>query len=634
MLKLPLFSRWRTSSAISILASVLLALSAISTMAFAATITNDTFAKDTSGNPIFAQGGGVFKFGSKWYWYGVKYNGAVTYVANPSAGKNGDTSFNAFTCYSSTDLANWTFERNIMTASSPGLGGAGWVGRMGVAFNSTTRKYVLVSQFSGDSGSGELFATCDTPNGNFVFHHVQTNVPVTNGHTGDQTVFVDTDGKAYLICSSANGRAHLYVLPLRASDFLNVEAGANIFNNGGREGNCMFKFNGRYYFLSSDLHGWNASHCYVIDSANIFGAYSDEYVMNKTDLDFCHVTQTGFGVTAMGSTGTTVFFVGDRWCDFAGNGVGFNQWCPVTFSGATPTFQSVNKVDFNAAAGTWSVAAGNNYILNPAFEADRVAQTSVAGWTSTGSGFGNASGSHTPGRWHFHHSSTALTHQVVSGLPNGNYTLKAWYKSSGGQSTARLFARNFGGSEMGANLTTAKSAWTEATVSNINVTNGQCDVGLQSVASANESLDIDDLSLVLNSSMPPPPPPPTSDVYPAESAVATGGVTINNNNAGFNGSGFANFPISGGSLTFNNVDGNGGGPRTMIIRFANGATAARTGSLVVNGVTSSLTFPSTGEWTTWTTMNVTIALNNNATNTISFLSTGGDLANIDEITIP
>lgn len=631
MSKIPLLSLWRPSSALSVLASALLALSAVSTGALAAVINNDIFAKDTSGNPIYAQGGGVFKFGAKWYWYGVKYNGAVTYAANPT-GKNSDTSFNAFTCYSSTDLVNWTFERNVMTASSPGLEGSSWVGRMGVAFNSTSRKYVLISQFFGSQGGGELFATCDTPNGNFVFDHIQTTVPVTNGNTGDQTLFVDTDGKAYLICSSSNGRAHLYVLPLRASDFLNVEAGANIFNNGGREGNCMFKFNGRYYFLSSDLHGWNASHCYVIDSANIMGAYSGEYVMNKTDLDFCHVTQTGFGVTVVGSAGTTVFFVGDRWSDFAGNGVGYNQWCPVTFSGATPTFQSVNKVDFNAAAGTWSIAPGNNYVLNPNFEADRVAQTSVAGWTSTGSAFGNVSSSHSPGRWHFHHSSTAaytaLTHQVVSGLPNGNYTLKAWYKSSGGQSTARLFARDFGGSEVGANLNIAQAAWTEATLSNINVTNGQCDVGLQSVASANQSVDLDDFSLTLNSSTPP------SSTYPAESALAAGGVTIDSNNGGFNGAGFANFPLTGGSLSFNNVDGKGGGPKTLVIRFANGSAAARTGSLVVNGVSSSLTFPSTGGWTTWTTLNVTIVLGNNTTNTISFQSTGGDLGNIDEITVP
>ena len=132
-------------------------------------------------------------------------------------------------------------------------------------------------------------------------------------------------------------------------------------------------------------------------------------------------------------------FVGDRWCDFAGNGVGYNQWCPVTFSGTTPTFQSVSKFDLNAAAGTWSVGAGNNYILNPAFEADRVAQANLAGWSSTGGtagSYGNISGSHSTGRFRFHHSLTSaynvLTDQIVTGLPNGTYTMTVWYKSSGG----------------------------------------------------------------------------------------------------------------------------------------------------------------------------------------------------------
>lgn len=474
----------------------------------AQTITNDAFRMDTSGNPIYAQGGGIFKFGNTWYWYGVKYNGAVTYYNNPSAGKNSDVSFNAFTCYSSTNLVDWKFENNIMTASSPGLEGAGWVGRMGVAYNANTHKYVLLSQFSGNNGSGILFATCDTPTGNFVYDHIQTSVPIVNNSTGDQSLFLDTDGTAYLICSSSHGRSHLYVLPLDPADYLTVDAGDNVFNGYGREGNMMFKYNGRYYFCSSDLHGWNASHCYVIDSTNILGTYSAEYVMNRSDLDFCHVSQTGFGFTVTGTNGTTVIFDGDRWCDFAGNGIGYNQWCPITFDGATPTFQSVTEFNLNAAAGTWSVGTGNNYILNPGFEADRVSQTNVAGWTSTGSGFGNASGSHDPGNWHFRHYSvgayTATTHQLVTGLTNGTYALSVWYESSGGQPTARIFARNFGSAELDTNVNTAQASWRQVAIPKIPVTAGQCDVGLYSVASANQSVDVDDWSLTLAG-----PPPPT-----------------------------------------------------------------------------------------------------------------------------
>ncbi|HEY4245970.1 MAG TPA: family 43 glycosylhydrolase [Lacunisphaera sp.] len=474
----------------------------------AAIITNDAFAKDTSGNFIYAQGGGVFKFGTKWYWYGVKYNGAVTYAANPSAGKNSDSSFNAFTCYSSTDLVNWTFERNIMTSTSSGLSGAAWVGRMGVAYNSTTQKYVLVSQFAGDNGSGELFATCSTPNGTFVYDHIQTTVPVVNNGTGDQTIFLDTNGAAYLICSSASGRSHLYVLPLHPADYLNVDAGTQIFSGTGREGNFMVKngSSGHYYFMSSDLHGWNASHTYVLDCATITGTYSVEYILAGTDSDFSHVSQTGFGVNVIGTSGNTALFVGDRWCDFAGNGLGYNQWCPLSFSGSTPTFHSVSKLDLNAAAGTWAVGAGNNYVLNPSYEADRVATSTLAGWVTDGSptagSYGNDTSPHT-GRWNFHHSLNAsyaaLTHQTVTGLPNGTYTLKVWYQSSGGQSTCRFFVRNFGGTEIQANVNTAQATWLQNTVStSIVVTNGQCDVGIYSVSPANKWVNVDDWTLTKN----------------------------------------------------------------------------------------------------------------------------------------
>jgi rhamnogalacturonan endolyase len=129
-------------------------------------------------------------------------------------------------------------------------------------------------------------------------------------------------------------------------------------------------------------------------------------------------------------------------------------------------------------------------------------------------------------------------------------------------------------------------------------------------------------------------PPPTGDTYQAESATLAAGTVSESTNGGFHGTGYANFPTTGGTCTFNNVDGNGGGAKTLTIRFANGGTAARTGNLTVNGTTTSISFAPTGAWTTWVTMTVNITLNNNASNTIQFASTGNDLGNIDEITVP
>ncbi|MFB9690531.1 family 43 glycosylhydrolase [Amycolatopsis plumensis] len=483
------------SSAVALASAGGVAAAAAPEVAAAATIQNDVFWKDTSGNPIYSQGGGVLKVSGTYYWYGAKYNGAVNYYNNPGGGKNGDTSLSAITIYSSTDLATWKFEGNALTGSE--LSG-GWVGRIGVARNPNTGKYVLVSQLD----SGLVFATSSTPNGRFTRAGTQSSISgVSTGMSGDQSVFTDDDGKAYLIYSNKSGRSHLYVSALRASDYLQVEPAKNVYNSsaGGREGNIMFKYNGTYYFCSSDLHGWNASHTYCISAKNIMGPYSAEFVLQGTDADFSHVTQTGLAFTVTGSQGSFVMFGGDRWSDFAGNGIGYNDWVPVTFSGTTPVFHSLSQWTVDAAAGTWAVGRGNNHVLNPSAEADRVAQNDLAGWTiSGGTVNGNKQGGHT-GRWAFAQSSSsaynASRYQNIS-LPNGTYTLSAWVKSSGGQKKATIFAKNFGSSELSASISQALGSWTKVTVPNIAVTNGSIQVGVFSDANAGNWVNVDDFSLV------------------------------------------------------------------------------------------------------------------------------------------
>ncbi|MHA6532072.1 family 43 glycosylhydrolase [Paenibacillus sp. BAC0078] len=491
-----------------LLMSAVLLFGAASASASSETLTNDVFWKDTSNNPIYSQGGGILKVGSTYYWYGVKYNGAVTYYNNPVS-KNNDSSLNAVTCYSSTDLVHWKFEGNVINSASDGsTWDTDWVGRLGVVYNSNTKKYVLITQYVGSAGSGIAFATSSSPTGTFVFDHVQTSIAnVVNNMSGDQSIFIDDDGKPYLVFSNTKGRSHLYVSPLRSSDYLNVEPATNVFNSssGGREGNAMFKYNGVYYLASSDLHGWNASHTYYITATNILGPYSAEAVMNNTDADFSHVTQTGLFVSVQGTSGTTILFGGDRWSDFAGNGIGYNQWMPITFNGSVPTLNSLSEFNLDATAGTWSVGSGNNYALNPSYEADRVAQTALAGWTNWTNAAAdpnsNVLGGHT-GRWSAQQSGTAAystsRYQNLTNLPNGTYTLKVWVQSSGGQMAAQIFVKNYGGAEKNAAINTAIGSWTQVTIPNINVTNGSAQIGVYSVANAGNWVKVDDWTFIKN----------------------------------------------------------------------------------------------------------------------------------------
>jgi hypothetical protein len=455
-----------------------------------ALIHNDVVWKDTAGNPIYSQGGGVLKVGSTHYWYGVKYGGAVTYAAKPT-GLNSDTSFVAVTIYTSTDLATWKFENNALTAASLTAAGAdpsNWIGRVGAAYNATTKKFVLNGQYGGSPDTAQFFATSDTPGGAFTWQNTQATIAnVTNNNCGDQSIFNEDDGTAYLVCSSLSGRTNLYVAPLRPSDYLNVEPATKVFSGVGREGNAMFKYKGRYYLCSSDLHGWNASHSYYISATTILGPYGTEGVIGGTDADFSHVTQTGLFLTVKGSAQDTVIFGGDRWSDFAGNGIGFNQWMPLTFSGNTPIMQSLSVWSIDTTTGAWSVGPGNNYVLNPSFEADRVTVTQPAGWTTT-SGT-NATGGHS-GRWAWQVSGSL--DQAVANLPTGTYTLSAWVKSSG--AGGQLYAKGFGGTDKTLAIASA-TAWTNVSIAGIAVSNGTCDVGITSTLA---TVTVDDFALSQN----------------------------------------------------------------------------------------------------------------------------------------
>jgi pectate lyase len=124
----------------------------------------------------------------------------------------------------------------------------------------------------------------------------------------------------------------------------------------------------------------------------------------------------------------------------------------------------------------------------------------------------------------------------------------------------------------------------------------------------------------------------TTSVYQTESGTVGGGTVFESSNGGFNGTGYVNASSTGGFSQNANVDGRGGGSKTLRIRYAL-ASGSRTGRLVVNGTAQNITFNATGAWTTWQLQNVTVTLNNSTSNTIRFESSGQDLANIDQIEI-
>lgn len=599
--------------------SVLFLGLALATNSMAQTIQNDEFWKDTDGNFIYSQGGGVLQVGDTYYWYGVKYNGAVTYAANPTS-KNSDIGFAGVTCYSSKDLVNWKFEGIVL---KPDQAAAGWFGRIGVAYNKNSKKYVLAGQGGSPSWEfGEYFATSDSPTGPFKFARVQTDLSfLVNGGTGDQTVFQDDDGKAYIICSNVKGRTNLYVSQLRDSDFLEMEASktVNIHKSrvGGREGNAMFKHDGVYYFCSSDLHGWNTSQTYCMSATNIFGPYSEEFVLEGTQHDFSHVTQTGFFIMVNGTKGSFVVNAGDRWSDFAGNGLGFNQWLPISFESGKPVFHSLSQWNINVKEGTWSVGQGNNYCLNPSFEADRVNQTWLTGWklASTSSENINNSKKKRTGRWSLYLTGKQTAYQTVN-VPNGTYKLSGYVQSSGGQNSAKLFAKDIGSGEAAANIT-ANSNWVKVQTNSFEVTSGKVTLGLEVNGSSDQWIAIDDVELIQEKSAEINPPEikdldvvsKDSVIYEAEEGYIGKGV-VESLHEGFSGESYVNLDNEVGSFLQIAVWNSTSGKRDFKIVYANGGKTSRPVQILVNDSIQidSLDLSVTSDWTDWTEKTFSLGL--------------------------
>lgn len=272
----------------------------------------------------------------------------------------------------------------------------------------------------------------------------------------------------------------------------------------------MFKYNNNYYFTGSDLYGWNSSRVYYFKSDDILGKFNAQtglpHIMPGTKDSFAHNSQAGFYTTIHGREQDLVIYCGDRWCDFAGNGIGYNQWVPVTMDeSGIPHFNNLSQWKLDAEKGTWEIGQGNNYLNNPDFEADRKQTYIPTGWevydNIEGLANSNLSGRQYAGNFVWQQSAgedyVACIKQNIDGLSDGKYTLKAWVKSSGGQDICKLYAAS-GGKEFNCPLKTAIDEWTEIVISDIEVLNGQCEIGLYSDAHANEWVQLDNLVFVRN----------------------------------------------------------------------------------------------------------------------------------------
>lgn len=251
---------------------------------------------DNKGNHVQAHGGGIIKVGKTYYWFGEDRS------------KDNDREMRYVACYSSTDLAHWTFRNQVIKTKDPDSLGRNFVlERPKVFYNKKTKKYVMYMHI--DNASYKLarvgVAICDKVDGDYKY--LKSFRPLSH-ESRDIGQFVDDDGTPYLIFED---RPYGFRIATLSDDYLSVEKEVCLIPMH-MEGGALVHYNGLYYAIGSSLTGWNANPNKYATATSLAGPWSEFKNIAPPEVN-TYGAQSTLLLKIVGSKTTSVIFMGDIW---------------------------------------------------------------------------------------------------------------------------------------------------------------------------------------------------------------------------------------------------------------------------------------------------------------------------------
>ncbi|MEV5434691.1 RICIN domain-containing protein [Streptomyces sp. NPDC052682] len=344
----PAGRRRRAAAALLTFLGTLAALLLPATAAHAATVSFTTGAArtDQNGNPLQLHGLGIIKVGSTWYGFGEDKTGETS----------ADTSFQDITCYTSDNLADWTYQGQALSRQAGGdLGPSRIVERPKVIYNASTSTYVMYMHIDSTNYSEAKVgvATSSTPCGPYTYRG--SFRPLGN-LSRDLGLFKDTDGTAYLLSEDRNNGLRIDKL---SADYLSVDSAVAVLGSSGSgsvEAPAMIKVNGIYYVFGSHLTGWSLNDNIYATATSLSGPWS-AFRNFAAPGTHTYGSQTANVITVQGTAGTTYIYAGDRW-DTSNLGASKLIWLPLTIRGTTVNLGQYPTWSLDPDAGTWSAGSG------------------------------------------------------------------------------------------------------------------------------------------------------------------------------------------------------------------------------------------------------------------------------------
>ncbi len=278
------------------------------------TIVSGIVWNDQNGINVQGHGGNIIKVGVTYYWFGEN-----------KIGENAQHDpFQSVRCYSSKDLAHWTFVSDALTRQASGdLGPGRIVERPKVLYNAHTRQYVMYMHIDNDHyGSGKVGIATSTAVGG-PYKYLGSFHPL-GLRSWDMNLFQDDDGTAYLLTHASDDHLHIEEL---APDYLSVTRSVAALQPN-YEAPAMLKFHGCYYLFGSELTGWACNDNKYAMARSIAGPWS-KWNLFAPEGSQTFVSQTAYILPVTGSKATTIMFMGDRWNSSA-LGASTYVWLPLT----------------------------------------------------------------------------------------------------------------------------------------------------------------------------------------------------------------------------------------------------------------------------------------------------------------
>lgn len=248
---------------------------------------------DDHGNIVNAHGACIVEEKGKYYLFGE-------WKSDES------NAFPGFSCYSSDDLVNWKFERVVLTVQPDGILGPNRVGeRVKVMKCPSTGEFVMFMH-ADDMGYKDPYigyATCKTINGEYKLQGplLYQGKPVQRWDMG---TFQDTDGKGYLLIH----HGPIYRL---SDNYRSIEMEVAHVKGSG-ESPAMFKKDGIYYMLYSNLTSWEKNDNFYFTAPKIEGPWTKQGLFCPEGT-LTYNSQSTFVFPLKRGNDTIPMFMGDRW---------------------------------------------------------------------------------------------------------------------------------------------------------------------------------------------------------------------------------------------------------------------------------------------------------------------------------